>query len=140
MRMIPLTAALLSLGFAPVPLRKPDPAKDLQKLQGEWALTGSSTGGPVRPQAGSETAVFTGDRVSFRSRGREGGAWAVVLGASRTMDLKGPGGVSVLGLYRLDGDRLTLCYTNELAARDRPTDLEPGRGRMVQVYERKRPR
>ena len=69
-------------------------------------------------------------------------AYALTLDATKkpaTYDIKGIAGgatgAAFLGIYRVDGDVLTLCY--HTASQGRPTAFEgPGKGAFTEVYKR----
>jgi uncharacterized protein (TIGR03067 family) len=132
-RVLPLLG-VLCLSFAPAP--EPN---DLQQLQGEWVPVSSVLeGGTVTIEPDKDILVFKGRRLSFVSRGTASARWTVILGPSRkpkTIDLRGDDPTdSVLGIYRLEGDTLTICNGNSDGAR--PADFVGRRGVWLAVYKR----
>ena len=150
------TALWVAAALAPAPAR--GGPKDGEELRGEWTLVRH-----VRPDGtvvrhdgaiGNSHFVlrFAGAKVvqeyDFGDPSLEV-TWAAALdpaAAPRGIDLTGADASSAAvaaevrgkvwrGVYRVDGDRLTLCLA-ELDAKARPAGFEPGRGR--DVYELKR--
>jgi uncharacterized protein (TIGR03067 family) len=84
--------------------------------------------------------VIEGDRLTylFELDGREfRGARAVALGARRTPKVMGSkkDRADYPGIYRLDGDTLTLCYHEKV----RPRNFdELGPGARLEVWKRKK--
>jgi uncharacterized protein (TIGR03067 family) len=127
-----LVAAGLSLGFAPAPLPKPPSGKrDLKKMQGVWAVTTYTVGG--KPFGGPDEGLrveITGDRMRYTRGGKFLTEWTILLDPTRTpkvFDLRGVAGgrtpgMLLRGVYRLDGDTLTICSGLDEKT-DRPADL-----------------
>jgi uncharacterized protein (TIGR03067 family) len=143
-----LGAAGLALAFAPAPFPKPDPSKaELKRLQGTWVQTLCTRGGtPVAVASQGElTVVIAGDRMTYNAAGGGGSEWVITLDARtkhRIMDLTGVGrsaGNNFLGVYRLQGDTLTLCSRLATPPTTRPanlTDRQPGD--WLEVFQRRR--
>ena len=90
----------------------------LEQLRGAWqAVRMETAGGPLPAEAANRVRyVFEGGRVTLFEDGKPVGTGSVSLDASAspaTIDvlmLDGPGrGQAALGVYAIDGDRLTLC-------------------------------
>lgn len=136
-----LTALALTLG-APGP--KDPPTKDADPLLGKWTgLKAEAAGTPLPVPPGGVSMEF-----------RAGGAWVTEEGgkapeeggytADRTkdpheIDLTQPaaGGkaMKVLGIYKVEGDTLTLCLA---AAGGRPTKFESAAGQATVLMTFKR--
>jgi len=119
-----LFAVVLSLAFAPAPLhraerRGPAPGPD---MVGEWqGLTITSTHLSYRPGCTYELRLDrTARPAKYDITGYAGG---------------GTAGANWLGIYKVEGDVLTICYNP--ADRGRPTAFEgPGKGAFTEVYRR----
>jgi uncharacterized protein (TIGR03067 family) len=128
-RLVLLLAVGLSLAFAPAPFPRPakrDPNKeDLKKIQGTWQ------------EPGGFVWVIRGSRLKFVVGGKTISEWQITLDAGKKpkqFDLHwraGSGqGVSPLGIYRLQGDVLTVCFDDET----RPTDFRSLPGAQEQPH------
>jgi uncharacterized protein (TIGR03067 family) len=141
-RYAPFLAALLSLGFAPAPFPKPDTTRtDLRKLQGEWTRASYTAGGRENVSARGATIVFAGALLTYSQEGNILGKYTVSLDAKKkpgVFDFKEiESNTNYRGIYKLEGDTLTLCYRSGSAENDRPTDFDPGRPLViVSVYKR----
>jgi uncharacterized protein (TIGR03067 family) len=143
-RFLPL-AFLLAAGFAPMPFPRPDPSKeDLKKLQGEWHRVRHTISGGLRSESTSGiTILIAGDRMKYAVDGKPAYEWVCTLDRkTRPMrfDRKRPPGaasaVIFWGIYRLEGDTLTLCWHDG----ERPIDFSETRaGAYTEVFERKKP-
>src|SRR5206468_707206 len=120
---LPLVA-LLSQALPP----QAQAAKDLQALQGEWVLVAESlNGSPIHPPRGSYALVIEGKRVSVLAGKEVTAQWEVTLDPAKTpkwLDSKAPR-ESLVEIYRLTGDTLTIAFRNRLNDPARPTDFEP---------------
>jgi uncharacterized protein (TIGR03067 family) len=116
--LLPLCA--LSLAFAPAP--PPKPARptaadaDLKAMQGRWVRT-SFDFGDIRMGAGDGSIRVRGDRVAFYLGTRLRDEWTITLkpekGRKRFKARAISGdhkGRTVRGIYRIDGDVLTLSH------------------------------
>jgi uncharacterized protein (TIGR03067 family) len=135
-----LLLAIGSLAFAPAPFPKPDSSKDdLKKMQGEWAQVRFDLGGRA-DQVRNFTVVITGDRLRWFLDGKPFVAWSITLDGTRKpreFDARGTEGSvkgsTFLGVYRLKGEFLTICYH----ASQRPTGLQSDKpGVWLEVFKR----
>jgi uncharacterized protein (TIGR03067 family) len=127
-RAIPLLA-VVSLAFAPVPPPKPPRAdKRAAELIGEWE--------------GPHLLVITKGRAAYHHGGdpRVYELRVDPSGKPPAYDMRGTGRVAgrvLRGIYRVEGDTLTLCYHS--AGRERPAAFEgPGKGTYTATYRRKK--
>lgn len=142
--------AVMAAGWAPVPKARkaPTAGEELKKLQGKWQRhLCSSNGAPLgRPPRGWE--VFEGDRMSCVCHDGVVSVvnvtWAVALRPSkapRAIDFRSGRGVDIPGIYKLEGDTLTICYSNNVRPRRvRPADFTPRKGVAILVYKRVKPK
>src|SRR4051794_2429524 len=115
---------------------------DLEALQGEWVLVAESlNGSPIRPPRGSYAVVFKGNRSTVRAGKEVTSRWEVTLDPTTEpmrMDEKADG-KSLVEIYRLTGDTLTIAFGNHWNDPRRPTDFEPRDGVGIYVLARKKP-
>lgn len=110
---------------APVPKAK---VKDEEAIVGRWAVTSRQSYADRPPETSDTGVLFVfGGKGEFRSvgSGREGadGGFKLDPAASpKAVDIT-LDGAKLLGLYELNGDALTLCYTT-LPEAARPTELK----------------
>ena len=135
-----LIAAVLPLAFAPAPLPRTSPRKevsDLSKMQGTWDVVERHLGGSSVLREPSQVRI-RGTRFQFVVRGEVRSDWTIELAPAeqpRRMDRRafGGGGATMLGIYRFDGDRLTLCYSQHGT---RPTRFDSQGGYFLMVLRR----
>lgn len=117
----------------------------LQKLQGTWPVESWEEGGKAAPDAAKRTVFFGGNVFlvrrdgktllagpSFLNTGADPPAFDVTV---REGDRKGD---TLLGVYRLDGETLTLAY--DPAGKARPTKLDPDPADGAVVVKLRRPK
>ena len=141
----------LALAFAPAPFPKPGkPAAgqdDLKALQGTWSTVRRTSGGREVKSAGEVTVVIAGSTLKYLVNGMVRTEWAITLDATkdpRVLDRTRIGGatkgVVLRGIYRLDGDTLTICYRQRVGEAERPTSFAgSGIGVWVHVMKRQNP-
>jgi uncharacterized protein (TIGR03067 family) len=133
---------------------------DEEAIQGTWAVVSQSAGSgsyyfiasgtlPKQTATGQkygkpeeatgETArfIFSGDTIKVRGRGvwMQSGKYQIKPDSKeRLIDLAMPGSDNLLGIYKLEGDRLTIC----VATGKRPTEFWPefGSDRELLVLRR----
>jgi uncharacterized protein (TIGR03067 family) len=115
---------------------------DLEKLQGTWQVVIQEREGMKAPEELVEMLriAYKGDHYTFFLGARVVDEGTIVLDPSkepRSIDNK-PGigphkGETIPGIYKLEGDKLSLCYAP--AGKERPTEfkteLDSGRWRYV---------
>jgi uncharacterized protein (TIGR03067 family) len=144
-----LFVAGLLLGQSDSPKEEPkkDPnAAEIAKLQGKWICESVTTGGEKRDL---ETELeFTGAKYVQRMRGQRVEEATVTLDAKKkppTMDVKITYGQdkdkTQFAIYRLEGDKLTLCCTPAGAEeKDRPKEFkaEAGSEAILFVFKKEK--
>jgi uncharacterized protein (TIGR03067 family) len=149
-----LTAASLAVGLA-VGLahggdraREDQAAKDLKQFQGAWLLESAEINGmkidaETLKNAGHEiTLIVKGDKIALKlKRGdMEGTLKLDPTRKPKAYDSKAtdPEGQTheAVGIYKLEDDRLTVCYV--AAGKGRPTEFrsDAGSEAVVQVFKR----
>ena len=124
---------------------KAKPDSDEQLIRGHWVCVEHSSNGRVMRNPGDWHAVFTDKEVKIsESLGGEANPYRLDPSSDpKHFDLGlpwttiGPRGVSVglHGLYRLEGDTLTLAYARSSRG-NRPTDFESAEGVLTYRFRR----
>ncbi len=127
-----LTAVAFVLGFAPAPFPRPGRRiDDTRGLEGTW----------MRPAGGSQIIIKRGQMIY--NPGPRPYVYLLKLDLARkpaAYDITGaPGGPvagrAFLGICKMEGDTLTLCYN--AASKGRPANfVGPGQGMFTEVYKR----
>jgi uncharacterized protein (TIGR03067 family) len=133
-----VTAPLALLAALLVPADDPEAEalrREVARHQGAWAVTSFVREGKASPKelVASIVRVVEGDHVVWKRDGKSFAGTAVALDPSKdpaTIDVIPDGGPSrgerVLGIYKLDGDTLTICMADP--GRDRPRAFEAPEG------------
>jgi len=126
---------------------KESPAKDPPSIVGEWVGEKAVAGGKEQPvPAGGITFTFTADG---KMTVKEGARDKTDTGAYKTDAKKDPAEIdiippedkkepTVLGIYKVDGDTLTLCFARGKAGPARPSKFEAPEGTDAIVITLKR--
>jgi uncharacterized protein (TIGR03067 family) len=141
--MIKRFACLLVVGLLMGADQPSDAAKkDLEKLQGDWKVEKAQRGGMDAPANVLEklTLVVKGDSMTVSEGGVRDEKAAITLDPGKSpaaIDIKPAraGRDTVLGIYKLDGDSLTLCWAKDGA---RPTDFASKEGSNHVLFVLKR--
>jgi uncharacterized protein (TIGR03067 family) len=103
--------------------------KELEKLQGEWTLVSlEENGRKIKDEEVSRMKLtIRGDQWILSYQG--GSEWrdTIKIDPSQnpgTLDLTGPAGFTSPGIYKLEGDTLTLCNTADRGDIDRPREFK----------------
>jgi uncharacterized protein (TIGR03067 family) len=141
--MIRITLVCLLAGLVPAGQDKPDDAKkELEKLQGTWTITKVQRDGEdLSDQIGGAEMEIKGEEYTAPNI-----AASFKLDPSKkpkAMDIsytEGPAaGQKIKGIYKVEGDRLTICRA--MAEADaRPTEFTApaGSSKMLFEFERKK--
>lgn len=126
-----LATALIGLLIAATPPATDDSAK----IQGGWYVHAQTTNGnEIESYSGAGPDwVFSGDRI--RMYGKDAGTFRLDPSKDmKTIDINGPR-VGV-GIYKLEGDTLTICFVE--SPRSRPVEFTspPGANRYLTAYRR----
>ncbi len=115
-------------------------SQDLATLQGEWALM--ETADAKGPDRGAEAIRMVIKRYTMTMLfgGLETNRGTMALGLSkgvRIIDMKFANGKSVLGVYELAGDLLTICVAE--GGNARPGSLAPRGTQWLEKWKRAQP-
>jgi uncharacterized protein (TIGR03067 family) len=121
-----------------------DAAKsDANKLRGTWVVVSvENDGESVPPEILRKEVVrfvISPDRLAMRLNGEDKSDDLYTLDPKadpKTIDLRGPSGRKVLGIYSLDGDTLRICWTEQGKTRPKEFATRAGSGFDLWVLKR----
>jgi uncharacterized protein (TIGR03067 family) len=108
------TLALTLAVAAPLPKA---PAKEAPSLVGQWVVESSDAGEKVKPFAAGDRFTFTGDGKTLIDGGprKTSQEWRYTLDRKRSPAefeaVVGDGAAKLIGIYKVDGDLLTVVVT-----------------------------
>ena len=149
MRTLIVWALLSAVALAPAaPALKDQPPKE-PPIIGEWLRVGhTEAGAPVPPDREPHHQVFTADgkwEYSYGGRNGAPGGKSFVTDPRQnpaTIDIRmgvaGQGGWR--GIYKVEGDTLTLCLVNGDRERPKAFESTPDRPTTVWVFKRVQPK
>src|SRR5262249_7192505 len=118
---------------------------ELEKFQGKWVLVSISFDGKAweEDEMKDRFVMFKGEKRTRLYKDKERGTASLKIDPSKnpaqldSTDEDGPGkGVTTNGIYKFDGDTLTVCMGG--IGKDRPTEFasKPGSGTILAVHKR----
>jgi uncharacterized protein (TIGR03067 family) len=118
-------------------------SRDQEKLQGKWEVESATRGGKKAPaeRIKAMRMVIEGDRMTVKDGTRDETATFTLMPDQKppAIDIKPnrPGEKTVRGIYRVEGDTLTMCWVRE---GDRPKELvsKEGSGAILLVLKRQK--
>jgi uncharacterized protein (TIGR03067 family) len=119
---------------------------ELKRHQGTWIATSSTFDGQKAPDeiARSIQRIVTEDHVVWERQGKRFAGTKIELDPTadpKKIDVIPDGGRNrgerIQGIYKLDGDRLTICMAAAGQPRPKEFNAEKGSGWTVQTFERK---
>ncbi len=139
-----------TLGFAGLAAAVPRAmsANATDSLQGTWTAVGAERDGREAADVIGHVVVFNGTTFSIQEKGAtiyEGTFTADASTEPWTIDFKHTGrslaGKTWLGVYRLDGEMLTICDNAGDVQNSRPAGFrtKPGSGLVMVTFERAQP-
>ena len=137
-----LTAVLAAGLLVAADDKKDDKAKDSKKLEGTWAVVSMEHGGQKAPdeEAKGITVTFTAEgKVTVKMPDKETkGTYKLDAGKKvKEITLEAESEKILYGIYKLDGDNLTICAI-DTSADERPTEFATKEGSKAQLVVLKR--
>ena len=122
--------------------KKDDKDKDAKKLEGTWAVVSLERDGQKAPdeQAKGITVTFAaGGKVTFKTPDKEiNGTYKVDAGKKvKEITLEANDEKTLYGIYKLDGDSLTICAV-DTSADERPAEFATKEGSKARLVVLKR--
>jgi len=119
--------------------------KELEKFQGKWVLVSISFDGKAweEDEMKDRFVMFKGEKRTRLYKDKERGTASLKIDPSKspaqidTTAEDGPRqGGTTKGIYKFDGDTLTICFVWD--SKDRPTEFasKPGSGTLLIVHKR----
>jgi RNA polymerase sigma-70 factor (ECF subfamily) len=135
-----LVCARQALADKPAAARKDQAPKDEEKILGTWALESGEDGGQKAPEERIKEAkaIFAADGKMTAKLGEREQEFTYLLDPSKNpkeFSVTDDKGRTVLGIYKLDGDTLTVCFAR---GGDRPTEFASKEGTTVVLEVLKR--
>lgn len=120
-------------------------AKDLKKLQGTWIVVQAEREGQPLDRIKGNSLIVKDNQFTVDAKGAElKGDLTLDAGKSpRRIDFQHQEGMlrdkKWEGIYKLEGDKLTLCYSESDSGKERPSAFatQSGSKRLLIVLERK---
>ncbi len=118
---------------------------DLERQQGSWVAVSFRRDGQETPREIVQTITRTveGDHVVWKRDGKNFAGTSLVLDPGqdpKAIDVIADGGPTrgkrVLGIYKLENDKLTLCMGDPDQSRPREFKAEKGSGHTLMVFTR----
>jgi uncharacterized protein (TIGR03067 family) len=140
-----LRIMLFLLLVSQAPVESPEVKKELAKHQGVWTTVSFHRDGKDTPDAiaRSITRTVDGDHVVWKRNGKSFSGSTIVLDPTadpKTIDILADGGPArdkrVLGIYKLEDDRLTICTSDADQPRPKDFKAEKDSKRTLMVFDR----
>ena len=120
-------------------------ASERERHQGTWIATSFIFDGTVTPKdiVATITRTVEGDHVVWKRDGKNFAGTNVALDPSKTpktIDVTPDGGPNrdkvVLGIYKFEGDELTICMAKASQERPKTFEAEKGSGQTLMAFRR----
>jgi uncharacterized protein (TIGR03067 family) len=145
LRFFALVALVTASGMGLLSTAAAQDKKELAKLEGKWEAVSVTVDGKAQEpeELKDRFLVIKGDKAMFMYKDKERGTSSMKIDPGKTpaqIDTTyedGPAkGSTLKGIYKLEGDTLTICYGG--LNKDRPTEFasKPGSGTILIVQKR----
>jgi uncharacterized protein (TIGR03067 family) len=122
---------------------KKETPKDAEKILGTWALVSYEEGGKKAPEEllkNAQVVLTAGGKMTVKNADGKVSELTYKLGPDskpKEFDCTDDKGRMMFGIYKLDGDTLTVCYDR---GGDRPTEFasKPGTSVVLEVLKRQK--
>jgi uncharacterized protein (TIGR03067 family) len=134
-------AVVVTLILLAAPIQADDPPKKPEEiLRGEWKFLSFTKLNRENPKLVEKGKVVVADgkfTIRFEDQDDTLDFWLDPKADPPAIDFKSPKGgdkFTIRGIYKLEKDKLTICFGIENSAR--PTEFKPGKDNSVMVLER----
>jgi uncharacterized protein (TIGR03067 family) len=145
-RLVLLFVTIGAASAAPLPFPKPQGDSDLARFQGEWVCVLDMHNG-MDTNSGDIRGVVSGKQVVFTTNGKVTSTWTFTLDPRKSpkeMDLRQviedplAADRSLLAVYQVGRDTLTIAYVHKEKGRVRPSDLQARKsGEYLMQFKRR---
>ena len=125
------------------PKKAEDQPKELEKFQGKWATASVTVDGQAEDKIKDRFLAIKGDKATFLDKDKERGTGSMKLDPGKSpahLDFTyedGPAkGTTLKGIYKFEGDTLTVCYGG--FGKDRPTEFASKEGTRTMLLTLRR--
>jgi uncharacterized protein (TIGR03067 family) len=116
------------IGLLPTAAAQNEGAKELEKFQGKWATVSVTVNAQVEDEIKNRFMAIKGEKATFLYKDKERGTGSLKIDPSKSpahIDFTyedGPAkGKTLKGIYKFEGDTLTVCYGG--FGKDRPSEF-----------------
>ena len=135
--------AYITLVLSALTLVADKPEGDLARFQGTWKVARMEINAKPQRLAFAVKVMFEGDKlfavVGNRAPEPKGTFKIDPSQALKTYDVTTPEGLLSRGIYRLEGDTLTVCLAGHDGERPNTFTTKPDDGRTLLVYQKEKP-
>jgi len=135
--------AILLLGLLVTADKPKETPKAAPKIEGTWLVVSAVQDGKDEEKAKDSKLTFKDGKITVQKEGDNDKNATYKLGTAdklKTIDVSPEGkDESIKGIYKLDGDKLTICITHKPDG-DRPTEFtgKEGSGQMLLELKREK--